>query len=209
MVESQHWSVFLIIFKRFSGHVILFYFHLFIFGNAVVCISFLFLACQSFQSHRSFFPSVPPCSLFSPKHKWMHGHLCWQSQAHTLEASHITLPCVTGCRIYPGPHCLKGWVGAWEKCVCVCVLYPVSSRSVNAGHQQIQSDFWVKYSIKRLQVFFWLVWTTALLNKFLQINKEKIVLPTVVLFWTFFIFWIKKILLKYFIMYLICLRIRG
>lgn len=93
--------------------------------------------------------------------------------------------------------------------VCLCVPYTASSRSVNAGHQQIQSDFWVKYNIERLQVFFWIVWTTALLHTFPQINIEKIVLPTVVLFWTFFIFWLKKILLKYFIMYLICLRIRG
>lgn len=128
---------------------------------------FLFLACQSFQSHHSFFPSVPPCSLFSPKHKWMHGHLCWESQAHTLEASRITLPCIAGCRICPGPRYLKGWVGAWEK-LCLCVPYTASSRSVNAGHQQIQSDFWVKYKLRDCKYSFGLY---GLLHFYISFHK--------------------------------------
>lgn len=146
-------------------YLILFLF-LYIQKHSSLYFLFLFLAClvNPSKAITLFSPSVSPHSLFSPKHKWMHGHLSWESQGHTLEASQITLPCVTGCRICPGLHYLKGWVGAWKK--CVCVLDPASSRSANAGLQQIQLDFWVKYNIERLQVFLWVVWTAALLNNF-------------------------------------------
>lgn len=153
MLKSQHWSV-LLFFKCFSAHFIEFYFYLFIFRNTIVCIScFFFWLLLSFLPKPSLFlPSVPPHSLFSLKHKWMHGHLGWESQGHTLEASHITLPCVIAAGFVLAPATWRGWVRAWEK--CVCGFFCASSRSAIAGLQQIQFNFGIKYNIERPQVVF-------------------------------------------------------
>lgn len=102
LFESQHWFVLLlvmslvIIFKHFSEHFI---------SGIVVCISYFFFwpVLLILPKPSLFSSSVLPHSLFSPKHKWMHGHLGWGTWGHTLIASHITLPCVVGCRIWPGP----------------------------------------------------------------------------------------------------------
>ena len=132
-LESQHWFVLLLVMLLSTT---------FYFRCSSYHFPFLFWPVLLMLPKPSLFsPSVLSYSLFLPKHKWMHGHLGWGNWGHTLMASHITLPCVIGCRIWSGPCYLnRPRRRIRNVCVCVCIFCPVSARSAVARLEQIQWD---------------------------------------------------------------------
>lgn len=96
-------------------------------------LHFLFLfqpVCLIPPKPSLFSPSVLPHFEFSLKQKWMRGHLGWGIWGHALVASHITLLCVIGCRIWPGQCYLIGpsshirsvcmYLLSWPYKICSC-----------------------------------------------------------------------------------------